>query len=76
MRGSSYGISVVDAGEGVDPDLVPYLFTPFSNDSRRLDSTGLGLVSVSRTMQRLGGRVTYSRVSGTTVFELTVPLQG
>jgi two-component system sensor histidine kinase KdpD len=76
MRGSSYGISVVDAGEGVDPELVPYLFTPFTNDQRRLDSTGLGLVSVSRTMDRLGGRVTYSRVSGTTVFELTVPLEG
>lgn len=75
MRGTSYGISVVDGGEGVDPTLVPYLFTPFSNDTRRLDSTGLGLVSVSRTMQRLGGRVTYSRVSGTTVFELVVPLE-
>lgn len=75
MRGSSYGISVVDAGEGVDPDLVPYLFTPFSYDSHRLDSTGLGLVSVSRAMERLGGRVTYSRVSETTVFELIVPLE-
>lgn len=74
-RGSSYAISVVDAGNGVDADLVPYLFTPFSNDSRRCDSTGLGLVSVSRTMDRLGGRVTYSRVSGTTVFELIVPVE-
>ncbi len=59
----------------VDPAIVPYLFTPFTNDSRRLDSTGLGLVSVSRTMARLGGRVTYSRVSDTTVFELIVPAE-
>jgi signal transduction histidine kinase len=75
MRGSSYGIGVVDAGPGVDAELEPFLFTPFNNDSKRLDSTGLGLVSVSRTMNRLGGRVTYSRVSDTTVFELIVPLQ-
>lgn len=75
QRGTCYAISVVDGGEGVDPAVVPYLFTPFTNDSRRLDSTGLGLVSVSRTMARLGGRVTYSRVSDTTVFELIVPAE-
>lgn len=69
----TYVIQVIDAGPGVPPGSVHRLFTPFFSDSSRIDSTGLGLVSVAKLVRSLGGRVTYTR-SNQTVFEIRIPI--
>ena len=70
---AGFSISVIDEGSGVDPAQEPFLFTAFASDISRSDSTGLGLLSVARTMERLGGRAAYARLNDRTVFELVIP---
>jgi signal transduction histidine kinase len=72
VTGDDYCIQVIDGGPGVEPQLVHRLFTPFFRDADRIDSTGLGLASVARLVESLGGRAAYSRAERT-VFEIVVP---
>ena len=49
------------------------MFSPYVTDPSRDDGTGLGLHSVARLTEELGGKVSYARSSGWTRFSLTLP---
>lgn len=66
-------VTVADRGPGVDPALVPALFTSYAGDAARPDSNGLGLRSVSVIADQLGGRITYARQAGWSRFTLFLP---
>ena len=75
-------LSVADAGPGISPDHVAYVFDRFykAEASRAIRSgpgpaggSGLGLSIVKAIVERHGGRVTVSSQPGRTVFSLQLP---
>jgi signal transduction histidine kinase len=48
-------INVCDTGSGVDPEIMPRLFTKFS--SRSFSGTGLGLYICKNIVEAHGGRI-------------------
>ncbi len=69
-------VTVSDTGPGIDPEVMPRLFEPFT--STRLDSrgTGLGLAVAEGIVREHGGViVAWNRTDGAgCVFEITLPL--
>ena len=53
--GSQVEISVVDTGPGVPRDVLPHIFEPFY--TTKTSGTGLGLATVRRAVERMGGTV-------------------
>jgi len=73
-------VDIIDDGDGVPLDRSWDVFEPYLRDHSAIsgnpNSIALGL-SVSRTLaQRMGGDLTYRRMDGTTVFELTLLIDG
>jgi signal transduction histidine kinase len=71
-------LSVTDDGEGVAPEHLDKIFTPFfTAGSRSLGAhrgTGLGLAIVHECVTRLGGRISVSNVTGRgACFQVTLP---
>jgi signal transduction histidine kinase len=67
-------ISVCDSGSGVDPDIMPKLFTKFS--SKSFSGTGLGLYICKNIIEAHGGRIwaeNNNNAKGAT-FSFTLPL--
>jgi signal transduction histidine kinase len=67
-------ISVCDSGSGVDPDIMPRLFTKFS--SKSFSGTGLGLYICKNIIEAHGGRIwaeNNNKAKGAT-FSFTLPL--
>ena len=48
-------ICIKDTGQGIDPDIVPHLFTKFSPKS--FEGIGLGLSIAKNTVEAHGGRI-------------------
>ena len=48
-------IAVIDSGPGIEPDVRPHIFEPFY--TTKSSGTGLGLVTVKRAAERMGGTV-------------------
>jgi two-component system, OmpR family, sensor kinase len=70
-------LSVEDAGPGIAPEHLPYVFDRFykADASRRgmAGGSGLGLSIVKAIVQRHGGEISVESRPGHTVFELTIP---
>ena len=67
-------ISVCDSGSGVDPEMMPKLFTKFS--SKSFSGTGLGLYICKNIIEAHGGRIwaeNNNKAKGAT-FSFTLPL--
>lgn len=71
--GDTYTFTVADAGPGVASEVAAAMFSPYVTDPSRDDGTGLGLHSVARLTEELGGKVSYARSNGWTRFSLTLP---
>jgi signal transduction histidine kinase len=70
--GDMVSVMVSDNGDGVHPNDVPNLFTPYHRAKGREPvhgSTGLGLWISRNLMRSMGGDLTYRRVDDRTVFE-------
>jgi signal transduction histidine kinase len=65
--------TVADCGPGVNPSIVPTLFSAYATDPDRSDGLGLGLHSVAALVEELGGRVRYARQAGWTRFSIHIP---
>ncbi|HVL65613.1 MAG TPA: ATP-binding protein, partial [Actinomycetota bacterium] len=72
-EGDRLSVTVADRGPGVSPDILPRMFTPYTTDPSRSDGTGLGLNSVKRLVQDIGGQISYSRFREWTRFTITLP---
>ncbi|MGD2102038.1 MAG: sensor histidine kinase [Acidimicrobiia bacterium] len=74
--GDIVSVVVADNGDGVDPDSEDDLFRPFPagrEDHGVPESNGLGLWIARGLARAMNGDLTYTRNSGQTVFELTLP---
>ena len=67
-------ISVCDSGPGVDPEIMPRLFTKFS--SKSFSCTGLGLYICKNIIEAHGGRIwaENNKVATGATFSFTLPL--
>lgn len=74
MRDSAASVTVKDTGSGIDPEILPRLFTKFASKSEH--GTGLGLFISKKIIEAHGGRI-YGENNpdgkGTT-FAFTLPL--
>ena len=58
---------VADDGEGIPPDLRPYLFEPFARalDAHAREGSGLGLAIARSLVEAFGGSLSYEQAGGT-----------
>lgn len=70
-----YLFSVSDNGKGIKKELIPKLFEMFqSGESGKIESTGIGLAIVQKTIQEHGGQVWVESKEGQgSVFHFTLP---
>lgn len=69
-------VQVVDDGPGIAEDERESVFAPFTRASgagRQEAAVGLGLSVALKLARLMGGDLTYDRVDGESVFELTIP---
>jgi len=73
-QGEQAVLRVDDSGDGVAPDLVPYLFTPFFTTKDPGQGTGLGLSLSYGIVESHGGRLAYEQApDGGARFTLALP---
>ncbi len=63
VEGSFATVSIKDNGQGIDPDILPKLFTKFATSSTST-GTGLGLYITKRIIEAHGGQITGENNSG------------
>ncbi len=78
--GSEVLVAVKDQGEGIRPEDVPHVFTPFfradRSRTRGTGGVGLGLALAKRIVEAHGGRITLtSRVDHGTVVTIAIPVE-
>jgi signal transduction histidine kinase/pSer/pThr/pTyr-binding forkhead associated (FHA) protein len=74
-QGQVFRISVVDNGEGMNPDVQQKLFEPFTS-TKGLRGTGLGLVVTRKVVEEHGGQVAVdSELGKGSRFTLTLPVE-
>ncbi len=79
VHGEVLHFTVSDNGPGIDPQYHERIFEPFHTLQPRdeIESTGIGLAIVKKTVERQGGRVTVGPTpGGGTTFSFDWPLRG
>ncbi len=67
----SLRVTVTDTGAGPEPEIAERIFEPFVTS--KPEGVGLGLAYVRRTIEQLGGEVSWRREANLTHFTLLVP---
>lgn len=65
-------ITVSDNGKGISSP--QNIFEPYESGEKNSENLGLGLYICRRHLASMGGNLTYERISGNTVFTVTLPL--
>jgi signal transduction histidine kinase len=76
-QGERVRITVRDTGPGVDPEIEPYLFTPYSTESARKYrqvGMGLGLYLSKQIIEAHGGSIGYQRQPDGSLFYFELPV--
>ncbi|WP_324670501.1 sensor histidine kinase [Hymenobacter sp. GOD-10R] len=68
------GVSVVDNGSGITPEVLAHMFEPFYTTKPLGEGTGLGLDIARRIVQEHGGRLEVTSVPGRTEFTAWLPI--
>lgn len=75
--GNMYAVAVKDSGSGIDPELVPHVFKPFTKQIKaNAQGLGLGLAIARNIVERHGGTIeveSAGRDAGAT-FRVTLPI--
>jgi len=67
-------LSVTDSGQGMTPEVVAHIFEPFFTTKPAARGTGLGLATVQRVVDGLGGRIRVDSAPGRgTRFDILLP---
>lgn len=73
-EGRAVVVEVSDTGSGIEPEVLPRLFTPFFTTKPQGVGTGLGLTICQRIVTALGGEISVtSDVGRGTVFRVLIP---
>ncbi len=70
---SPVAVEISDSGPGPPPDLAERLFEPFVTG--KPEGVGLGLAVARQSAEAQGGRITWRREDGRTVFRVELPLE-
>jgi signal transduction histidine kinase len=75
-RGGQVAIQIEDTGDGIAPEALPKLFTPFY--TTRTTGTGLGLAYAKKVVEGMGGTIELKNREGTTgaIFTVLLPRAG
>ncbi len=74
MHGSAFVLSVADNGLGVEPDKEHLLFQMFKRlHPQHSFGSGLGLYILKKSVEHLGGTVSYKRLQEGSLFTVTLP---
>lgn len=74
VDGTKVMLEIEDTGSGIEAATLPKLFQPFFTTKEPGKGTGLGLASVHRIMNKLGGSIQVnSQLGKGTIFQLTFP---
>jgi signal transduction histidine kinase len=64
--GAAWELTVADQGQGIPPEQIPKLFTPYAaSGDRRREGTGLGLIIVKTVVERHGGSLSVDTAAAT-----------
>jgi two-component system CheB/CheR fusion protein len=78
LQGDRVQLRVSDTGIGIAPELLPYVFEPFTQGPQSLDRSrgglGLGLAMVKGFVELHGGEVTLSSNAGGTEIVVALPV--
>jgi signal transduction histidine kinase len=69
-------VRVIDSGPGIDPEVLPRIFDPFFTTKGKGEGSGLGLLIVSKILQKHGGGIAVDSSPGRTCFTVVLPLSG
>jgi two-component system sensor histidine kinase TrcS len=71
-------LTVIDAGPGIDPELLPHLFERFvradKSRSREAGRFGLGLAIASSIIEAHNGSIEAESTNGKTTFRIRLPI--
>jgi signal transduction histidine kinase len=74
LKGGQVFVSVADSGPGIDPEIMPRLFTKFTTKSEK--GTGLGLFISRSIVESHGGRIWAESNKKGATFTFTLPATG
>lgn len=65
-------ISIIDNGDGIDPQIIDDVFAPFMTS--KINGNGLGLANVKAVVEAHNGEITVKSEGGRTVFSIKISL--